>query len=468
MRGVIMTILPELYMLFFSVIFLLLSLGKRKTNIFTWAKVLSLFGLVITLVTISGRDTLFYGAYRVDLFSQVLKIIFVYGFVFVIFMMDRREEVEHNYQAEYFMFLGFSTLGLMMLVSAVELISIAISLEISSFSLYAIVPLRKGQGRIQLEASMKYLFFGAISSGVMIYGMSYLYGMAQSTFLANIMFVLPKFLDHPIGILAVVLTLAGFFFKLSLFPFHFWSPDIYEGASNTTTTFIATVPKVAAVALLIRIVSLASSAGAAFVTILIVLAALSMTFGNLVGLVQKDIKRLLGYSGIAHAGYVLMGILAMSKEGNAAAIYYMVVYLFMNFGCFYVVLLLSKRGENISLSDLTGLARRAPLLAFTLAVSAFSLAGIPPTGGFTGKLFLFTTAFKAGHLSIVIIGAVNTVVSIFYYLNLVRMSYSREPVGTDPIKLAFHEKALCYVLIFLVLYLGIMPYGLMQLFKLAV
>jgi NADH-quinone oxidoreductase subunit N len=463
-----MMMLPELYMLLFSVVFLFLSLGRRKADIFMWAKVLSLLGLVVTLLGINAKDNLFYGAYRIDLYSQVFKAILVYGLIFVIFMLDRKNEVEEGYQAEYFMFLGFSTLGLMMLVSSVELISIAISLEISSYSLYVIVPLRKGQTRLQLEASMKYLFFGAISTGIMLYGMSYLYGMTHSTFLANILFLLPKFLDQPIGILAVVLTLTGFFFKLSLFPFHFWAPDIYEGASNTTTTFIATVPKVAAAALLIRIVSMASSADPAFVTILIVLAALSMTIGNLVGLVQKDIKRLLAYSGIAHAGYVIMGILAISKDGNAAAIYYMVVYLFMNLGCFYVVLLLSKSGENISLDDLSGLAKRAPLLAFTLAVSAFSLAGIPPTGGFTGKLFLFTSAFKAGHLNIVIIGAVNTVISIFYYLNLVRMSYSREPITTEPIRLSFQEKALCYVLICLVLYLGIMPFGLMQLFRLAV
>ena len=463
-----MTILPELYMLFFSIVFLFMSVGKRKADLFTWAKVLSLVGLVITLVNINASGYMFYGAYRVDLFSQIFKALFAYGFVFVIFMFGKRNEIEDGYLAEYFMFLGFSTLGLMMLVSSVELISIAISLEISSYSLYVIVPLRKSQTKIQLEASMKYLFFGAISSGIMIYGMSYLYGMTQSTFLSKIIFILPKFLDQPIGILAIILTLAGFFFKLSLFPFHFWAPDIYEGASNTTTTFIATVPKVAAAALLIRIVTMASSADPVFVTILIVLAALSMTFGNIVGLVQKDIKRLLGYSGIAHAGYLIMGILAMSKDGNAAAIYYMVVYLFMNLGVFYVVLLLARSGENITLNDLSGLSRRAPLLAFTLAVSAFSLAGIPPTGGFTGKLFLFTSAFKAGHLDIVIIGAVNTVISIFYYLNLVRMSYSKEAVVKEPILLSIHEKALCYVLIFVVLYLGVMPFGLTKLFSMAV
>jgi len=445
-----MILLPELYMLLFSVTFLFMSLGKRRGNLFAWAQRLSLLAFLISLGSITRSGELFSGAYKVDLFSQVFKVLLSCGFCLVIFMLDKKEEVEEGYLAEYFMFLGFSALGLMMLVSSVELISIVISLELSSYSLYVIVPLRKAQTKIQLEASMKYLFFGAISTGIMLYGMGYLYGISHSTFISDIIPVLPQFLHQPIGVLALVFTLTGFFFKLSLFPFHFWSPDVYEGASNTTTTFIATVPKIAAAALLLRITMLASSASSQFVNILMILSALSMTFGNLVGLVQKDIKRLLAYSGIAHAGYVMIGILALSKDGNVSAIYYMAVYLFMNLACFYIVVLLSQR---------------APLLAFTLAVSAFSLAGIPPTGGFTGKLFVFTSAFKEGHLTIVIIGAVNTVISIFYYLNLVRMSYSKEKQLTEPIKLSFQEKALCYIFILLIFYMGIMPFGLLEVFK---
>jgi len=445
--------------------FLFLSLAQGRRNIFTCAKWLSLIAFLISLVSIPCGGGLFYSAYKVDLFSQVFKVLLSCGFCLVIFMLDKKEEVEKDYLAEYFMFLGFSVLGLMMLASSVELISIVISLEISSYSLYVIVPLRKVQTKIQLEASMKYLFFGAISTGIMLYGIGYLYGISHSTFISDIIPVLPRFLHQPIGILALVLTLTGFFFKLSLFPFHFWSPDVYEGASNTTTTFIATIPKIAAAALLIRITMLASAASSQFVNILMILSALSMTFGNLVGLVQKDIKRLLAYSGIAHAGYVMIGILALSKDGSVSVIYYMAVYLFMNLACFYVVVLLSREGENITLDELVGLSKRAPLLAFTLAVSAFSLAGIPPTGGFTGKLFLFTSAFKEGHLTIVIIGAVNTVISIFYYLNLVRMSYSREKQLTEPIKLSFHEKALCYIFILLIFYMGIMPFGFLEVFK---
>ena len=458
-----MTLLPELYMLLFSVFFLFLSVGKKRISLFTTARVLALVGFFVTLTCAGARGDLFAGAYQVDFFSQVFKVLLSAGFTLVVFMFEKENEVENL--PEFFMFLGFSTLGLMILVSSVELISIVVSLEISSFSLYAVVPLRKAQTRTQIEAAMKYLFFGAISTGIMLYGMGYLYGMAHSTYLPDIMARLPQFLAQPLGVLAIILTLTAFFFKLSLFPLHFWAPDIYEGASDATTTFIATIPKIAATALLIRLAMLASSAPAQLATVIIVLAAFSMTLGNLVGLVQKDVKRLLAYSGIAHAGYLMMGILSFNREGNAAVVYYIAVYLFMNLALFYVVMLLSRRGENVTINDLSGLARRSPLLALTLAVAAFSLAGIPPTGGFTGKFFLFVAAFKAGYLAIVIIAAVNTVLSIFYYLNLVRVSYSRESEELRPLALAFHEKVLCCLFNIVIIYLGLMPFGLIDLLR---
>lgn len=462
-----MLLLPELSIFFFSVICLFFSVSKKKSGIVPFAKLLPFLVLIVTVLSITNNGELFSGAYRIDLFSQIFKIIIGLGLCLVVLMLGKNTEIEEAYLPEYYMFFGFSTLGLMMLTSSVELISIVISLEISSYSLYVIVPLRKGQTRIQIEASMKYLFFGAISTGIMIFGMSYIYGMTHSTFLSDIVAVFPQFMTKPIGILALILTLTGFFFKLSLFPFHFWAPDIYEGASNSTTTFIATIPKVAATALLIRITMLASPGPVQFVNILMVLAAFSMTLGNLVGLVQKDIKRLLAYSGIAHAGYLMLGILSLSKEGSASAMFYITIYVFMNLACFYVLILLSQKGENVTVNDLAGLSRRSPLLALLLAVAAFSLAGIPPTGGFTGKFFLLTSAFRSGHLTIVIIGAVNTVISIFYYLNLVRMGYSKEAATTVPINLSLSEKMLCYLLMFVILYMGIMPFGLLELFKIA-
>ena len=460
-----MLLLPELSMLLLSVVFLFLSLADRKESLFFWARAMALAGLVMTLAGVAGEGELFSGAYRVDLFSQIFKVLISVGFCYVVFMFGSEDEVDRRYLPDYLMFLTFSTLGLMMLASAVELISIVISLEISSFSLYAVVPLRKSQTKLQLEAAVKYLFFGAVSTGVMLFGMGYLYAMAGSTFLADIVRTLPAFISQPIGILALILTMTGFFFKLSLFPLHFWAPDIYEGASNTTTTFIATVPKIASVALLVRIAMLAPSVSPPLANILIILAALSMTMGNLVGLIQRDVKRLLAYSGIAHAGYLMLGVISLNSDGGASAIYYIAIYLFMNLACFYVIILMSRSGENVMVDDLAGLSRRSPLLALTLAVSAFSLAGIPPTGGFTGKFFLFVSAFQEGYLTIVIIGAVNTVISIFYYLNLVRMSYSREPESRPTIALHFHEKALCYTLIFMILYMGLVPFGLLDIFQ---
>jgi len=464
-----MLILPELNILVFSILFLFISISGRKDCSITCAKIFSLIVFFVSLLSLNQVGELFSGAYRIDLYSQVFKIVILLGFCLVIFMFENKGETMEDYLPEFFMFLGFSVLGLMMIVSSIELISIVIALEISSYSLYVILPLRKSQKRMQIEASMKYLFFGAASTGIMLFGMGYLYGIAHSTFLKDIVQIIPGFLSTPIGIIALVFTLTGFFFKLSLFPMHFWSPDVYEGASNTTTTFIGTIPKIAGTALLIRIVMLAYPGSTEFINILIVLAALSMTFGNLVGLVQKDVKRLLAYSGIAHAGYLLMGVLSMSRDGNASAIYYITIYLFMNLACFYVVILLSREGENVSTENLAGLSKRSPLLALVLAVSAFSLAGIPPTGGFTGKLFLFTSAFKAGHLPIVLIGAVNTVISIFFYLNLVRMSYSKDIAATiEPIKLSFYKKVICCIFIFVILYMGIQPFGLFELFKASV
>ncbi len=459
-----MVILPELYILAYSIFFLLASLRKEKLELLGQARLGAVIGLLLTILCLGAEGEILGAAYQIDLFSQVFKLFIMTGLFLILFSGENRGDAPREFGAEYFMFLGFSTLGLMMMVSAVELISLVIALEISSFSLYVIVPLRQAQTKTQIEAAMKYLFFGAMSTGIMLYGMGYLYGLAHSTYLTAIMLKLPGMIGEPLAAFAVLLVLAGFFFKLSLFPLHFWTPDIYEGSSNTTTTFIATLPKLAAAALLIRIVQMAPGDSGNFTNVLIVLAACSMTLGNLVGLVQKDLKRLLAYSGIAHAGYLMLGLIAWNGDGYAAVIYYSLVYLFMNMGAFFVILVLARGGENLQVEDLAGLARRSPLLALTLAVCAFALAGIPPTGGFTGKFFLFISAFEAGHLAIVIIGAVNTVISIFYYLNLVRMSYSREAAACAPLNLSPREKALCYLFIAAIIYLGVLPFGLLDFF----
>jgi NADH-quinone oxidoreductase subunit N len=250
---------------------------------------------------------------------------------------------------------------------------------------------------------------------------------------------------------------------LAVFPFHSWVPDVYQGASNETTAFIASVPKVAAVAMLIRLTALATPEGQAIVTLLIVLSVCSMFYGNLVALVQTDMKRMLGFSGIAHAGYVLLGLVTMQEVGYATSLYYIVGYLVMNLAAFLVICKVSEQGENLAVDDLGGLHKRAPLLALTLAVSMFAMAGIPPFVGFMGKFMLLTGAYKAGHLPLVILAAINTAISIYYYLSVVRVTYSANAEDRPAVVVGGIAKAVSVALVLIIIAMGLLPDPILQL-----
>ncbi|RLA86462.1 MAG: NADH-quinone oxidoreductase subunit N [Deltaproteobacteria bacterium] len=444
--------LPEAFTLGCFLLYLVLSMKKRSPRLGALAVGLSFLGFLLSLWDLGQRGEFFNGAYRVDGLSQVFKVIIALGLFLVFGMGKEREDAERGYGAEFYAFLTLSAFGLMVLVSACELLTLFLALELSSYSLYLVLPLRREMPSQALEGGVKYLLFGAMASGITLYGMGYLYALSGSTRLEALVLQ-----GEALEGLALILVFCGLFFKLSLFPFHFWAPDVYQGASNPTAAFIAGVPKVGALAVLLRFVALTPETEV-LIRILWVFSALSMTFGNLSALVQRDLKRLLAYSGIAHAGYLMLGIISFEDLGRVSATYYVIVYLFMTLGAFMAVLFLLDSRGNPSLDDLRGLYRRSPLLAFTLAVSAFSLVGIPPTGGFMGKLLLFTSAFKAGYLYLVIIGAVNTALSLFYYLNLVRLSYCREPEGVlGEIRLGPFQKALCLGLIAVIIYLGLFP-----------
>jgi NADH-quinone oxidoreductase subunit N len=422
-----MLFLPELTLLGAGVILFFLSLGTQGSDkLKTAAVVLAVLTLLASLICLKSDGSLFYGAYKVDYFSQLFKFAISLGTVLLLIFSDNDSGIKKDSQAEYYLFLFMSVLGLFMLVSSVELLAIFISLELSSFAVYLMVPMRSkrssAQGR-QIEAGIKYLLFGVMATGLMLFGMSYIYGLTGSTQLSVITEKLPQIATQPAAVIAIVLVLAGFFYKLALFPLHFWVPDVYEGASNETTAFIAVVPKLAAVALLVRILSLFDSQGNLYVNILMVCALLSMFYGNLSALVQKDIKRLLGFSGISHAGFVLVGLLTFDPTGYGTAIYYIIGYLFMNLACFLVICSVAKQGRNVAIEDFTGLHKRAPLLALTLTIGLFALAGIPPFVGFTGKFLLLLGALKKGHLVLVILAAFNTAIAIYYYLSIVRITY---------------------------------------------
>jgi NADH-quinone oxidoreductase subunit N len=450
--------LPELYLLLLALLFFVQSLWQSPARVNRLLALwLSAVGVGISVLSLPLSGELFSRSYRVDLFSQAFKVLIQVGLFVVIFIGRDLKSIPERIHPEYLMFMFLSSLGLTLMVSSVELLTIFIAMELSSYSLYILIPLRKQVFVIHMEAAIKYIIFGAAATGVMLFGMSYLFGLTQSTYLPVLIQKLPLMLNQPLAVVGLLLVLCGFFFKLAVIPFHFWAPDVYQGAANETTTFIATMPKLAGLALLLRVAGLAGPNNLDLVQILVLLAALSMTFGNLVALVQQDIKRLLAYSSIAHAGYILLGVLTLNVNGYAAAFFHITAYLLMNLACFMVVCSVSRTGEDVTIGDLSGLYKRSPLLAFTLAVGAFALAGIPPTAGFTGKLFLFTAALDQGHLALVIIAAVNTAISIFFYLNLVRSAYGQDPDGRPDISLSFSGKLLNLGLILAIFLLGSLP-----------
>jgi NADH-quinone oxidoreductase subunit N len=406
---------------------------------------------------------LFFDAYRVDLFSQVLKVVFSCGFLLILLLSGGLRDIREDVKPEYYLLLTVTVSGLTMLVSCVDLITLVIALEVSAFPLYLMVPMRRereGQ-RSQMESAIKYMMFGVAANGVMFFGMSYLFGLTGTTSISSLLPKLQPVIHSPVAIAGLAMTLCGFYYKLAIFPFHFWTPDVYQGASNETAGLVASLPKIGGVAVLVRLVSLAApdshSTNETVATLLTILAIGSMLYGNLVALIQKDFKRLLGFSGIAHAGYALVGFVALSQDGYSAALYYIVGYLLMVLACFVVVCKVSRDGANVSIEELAGLHRRAPLLAVTLAVGVFALAGIPPFVGFMGKLSLLSAALAKGHLALVIIAVLNAAVAIYYYLGVVREAWFRDPGDLPPIRLDWPTRALCVLLIGGILALGVVP-----------
>ncbi len=450
---------PELFFVTMAAVFFGLSL-QRKVNArstYVVAVALASVGVLIAVMSAKLEGMLFFDSYRVDFFSQVFKILIALGTFLVIFVCDELKGVEDSRHPEFYFLVSICTLGMMMLVSAVELLTVYISLELSSYTLYLLVPMRRGLERND-EAAVKYFMIGACASALMIFGISYLFGVTHTTYIADMIRILPSVMGQPAAIIGLILTLSGFFFKQALFPFHSWAPDVYEGSANQITVYIATASKMAAAAMVIRFVGLAGGSSVYLKQALVVLCVLSMSFGNLVAIIQKDVKRLLAYSSIAHAGYMLMGILSMTERGYASAIFYAAAYLVMNFACFMVVVKIAADGKNLKIKELAGLHKRSPLLAMTLMLGLFGLAGIPPTVGFTGKFYVFAAAMEQGYLTLVVIGMVNATISLYYYLIVIKAAYLLEPVEEYPvIRVDSRYRAMSIALVMVMVYLGMFP-----------
>lgn len=453
--------LPELILLLGALALFVVTLGRGDARLARTLCMVSAAGVLIAaLATFGHHAVLFDGAYRVDAFSQLLKTAIAFGFLGIGILSGQLRDIRGEAKPEYFLFLTLSVTGLVMLVSSIDVITLVVALELSSFPLYLLVAMRRereGQ-KSQMESAIKYIMFGVAANGVMLFGLGYIYGLTGSTSLPVILENLPPLLGSPLAIVGLALTLAGFLYKLAVAPFHFWTPDVYQGSANETASLIASLPKIGAVAVLVRFVSLVSPGHETIALLLTCLAVASMVYGNLIALVQTDLKRLLGFSGIAHAGYVLVGFVALDTFGYAAALYYIVGYMLMVLACFVVICQVSRDGTNVALTELAGLHRRSPLLAVTLIVGIFALAGIPPFVGFMAKLNLLTAAWATGHTALVVVTVINSAIAIYYYLRIIREAFfSESDSARAPISLTPSMITLCVLLVVAITALGVAP-----------
>lgn len=450
---------PEIFTLIFAGIFIVLSLrpahAKRD---YQFALVLAITGLVICITSIELNSTLFNNTYRVDLFSQFFKLVIYTGFLLTIGLCNNLKGIPEKRHSEFYLIISLCTLALMVMVSCIHFLPFYIAMETSSYCLYVLVFLRKGY-RKGLESGIKYFFIGATASAMMLFGFALLYSSGKSLYFVDLAQHLPEQIDTLVTQLGFILALSGILFKLAAVPFHFWAPDVYEGAPHQTATYIATVSKVAAIAVVIRLIALCGAGSDHLVFFLMTLSVLSMTMGNLSAIVQDDLKRLLAYSSIAHAGYLLIGVLSMNVMGWISTVFYALSLLIMKFTSFMAVIVISRDGENINVSQLAGLHKKAPVLALALMLALFGLAGIPPTIGFTAKLLIFKAALQNGYLILVIFAMINVVISLYYYLKVLKAAYFKVPENENATHIAesIPIKILSSLMIILMIIGGILP-----------
>ncbi|PLX92446.1 MAG: NADH-quinone oxidoreductase subunit N [Desulfuromonas sp.] len=469
-------IMPSLVLSCFGMVLLLVSvfLERGRTAPVAW---LSIIGLIITgLVSIGAWNQPqagFAGSVVLDNFATFFNITCLIAAGLTILMSDSYLHREGYPVGEYYPLILFTTAGAMWMASGTDLMTIFLGLEVLSVSLYVLAGFFRGQIRSN-EAGLKYFFLGAFSTGFMLYGVALLYGVSGTTKVAGIaqaIAALPDAATNPMVIAGATLLSVGFLFKIGAAPFHMWTPDVYQGAPTPITAFMSAGPKAAAFAAFMRVTyisldSLQTDMSALFW----LLAVLTMTIGNFVAISQRDIKRMLAYSSISHAGYALVGMVAWNEIGFSGILFYMLVYTFMNIGAFAVLVLLGKKGEdNLTLDGVAGFGFKRPFLGVALCIFLFSLMGLPPTAGFTGKFFIFAGAIKAGYIWLAVIGVLNSAVSLYYYLRVMVYMYFRDPVEDYSwVKLEMATVVSILIAIAGVLILGVIPGPVMELAKLSV
>ncbi len=468
--------LPETTLAVTFCVLLLADLIVGKARVVTaW---LALAGLALTLVFVlrqagGGAQSLFFNMVAVDGFSVFFKVVILAtSGAIVIFSLESDElNWRRRPMGEYFALIISLTLGMILMAGATNLLMIYLSLELSSISSYILAGYTK-EAEDSSEASLKYVIYGAVSSGMMLYGISILYGLTGAIDIYGLNRALAAGDVNTVAlVIAGVLLTVGFGYKISAVPFHFWAPDVYEGAPITITAFLAVASKAAGFAMMIRFFKVAfidptvgnlaagvwaSIPGFAWNTVLAALSVVTMTIGNLIALSQNNLKRLLAYSSIAHAGYMLLGVVVLSNEGIAAVLVYFAVYFFMNLGAFYTVMIVANQTGREDIEGYKGLGYRSPLIGVSLTIFLLSLTGIPPTAGFIGKLYLFAALINAKLLWLAIIGVLNSVLSLYYYIRIVRNMFLRAPEGSEPaIRFSLPQILILLVLVIPTILLGL-------------
>ena len=451
---------PEISLLALALVVLLLDLFTKQKWILG---AVSLVGLIVpaafTISLWGTNDTSFGGALVVDQYALFFKLFFLVVTALVILSSTDYSRKFAAFRGEFYALLLMASTGMMLLASTRELISIFVALELTGISLYVLAGFLKDAK--SSEAGLKYLLLGAVASAVLLYGMSMVFGLTGTTYLSEISGVISSngILGSPILLVGIILLIAGFGFKIATVPFQMWVPDVYEGAPTPITAYLSVASKAAGFAVILRVFFEAlGPASVDWSMIFAVLAVITMTIGNVVALAQTNIKRLLGYSSIAQAGYIMIGLAAATSTGSNAITFYLSCYAVNNLEAFIAIIAISNKINSDEISDYSGMAKRSPLLALALALCFISLTGIPPTAGFMAKLYIFNAGVNGDLLWLVVIGVLNAVIAAYYYLRVVKLMYLGEPVSEEKVPSSAGLRVALSLACFGVLLLGIYPW----------
>lgn len=459
----IVAIMPEFLMTIFGLMLIvidIMSKDEKKSGVGYFGIAFILIVLLVT-VPVGGFKIIGFENMLVwDTYSFAFFIIFAIAYILsTLGSVDYLKSNEIN-KGEYYIIMFFSIIGMMFMVSATDLSIFYLGLETMAISMYIMAGFNKKDKRSN-EAGIKYFIIGAFSSGILLYGLSYVYGYAGSTKYIDIAAMIASNGTESLNIkLGLVMMLAGFAFKISAVPFHMWAPDVYSGSPTPVTGFMTVAPKAAAFGALIRFTWIALEPfEAEWKLFFSILAVLTMTYGNLVAIAQKNVKRMLAYSAISHAGYMLIGLVAANELGYRSIALYMIIYGFMNIGAFTILSQLKNKGiiEDESLESFAGLAKKHPLASAAMLIFMFSLAGIPPLAGFIGKFYIFSAAIKSGIVWLAIVGVINSVIGCYYYMRVTIFMYFKEPEVESYVDMRPASFIATFIAVVLVLLIGVFP-----------